>query len=104
MKLWYWLIYAVALFGLIASVAIYGRRARLNADVAGRRQSKANKVARKRLKAAAGFMNSGDSEKFYAEMLKALWGYLSDKLSIPVSQLSRDNIVATLTEKGVRPR
>jgi hypothetical protein len=100
MKLWYWLIYAVALFGLIASVAIYGRRARLNADVAGRRQSKANKVARKRLKAAAGFMNSGDSEKFYAEMLKALWGYLSDKLSIPVSQLSRDNIVATLTEKG----
>lgn len=45
-------------------------------------------------------MKSGNSEKFYEEMLRALWGYLSDKLAMPVSQLSRDNISATLASKG----
>ena len=35
-------------------------------------------------------------------MLKALWGYISDKLSIPVSQLSKDNIEAELTNYGVQ--
>ena len=34
-------------------------------------------------------------------MLRALWGYLSDKLNIPVSQLSRQNIVDNLTHRGV---
>ena len=33
-------------------------------------------------------------------MLRALWGYLSDKLTIPLSQLNRQNIVERLSEKG----
>ena len=45
-------------------------------------------------------MKAGDSDKFYEEMLRAIWGYLSDKLAMPVSQLSRQNIVATLEDKG----
>ena len=57
-------------------------------------------MAHRRLRVAEGFMKSGDSERFYEEMLKAIWGYLSDKLSMPVSQLSRDNISATLASKG----
>lgn len=36
-------------------------------------------------------------------MLKALWGYISDKLNIPVSQLSKDNIEEELTKYGVAP-
>lgn len=100
LKTYYWILYALLVIGLIAAIYIYGRNARLHADIIGRRQSKANKIARKRLKAAAGFMNAGDADKFYEEMLRAVWGYLSDKLSIPVSQLSRDNIVSRLSEKG----
>ncbi|MCM1356483.1 MAG: BatD family protein [Staphylococcus sp.] len=97
---WYWMLYA-ALFVLTIILLIVNRRkARLDADTIGRRTAKASKVARRRLKTAESFMKSGDSDKFYEEMLRALWGYLSDKLSMPISQLSRDNISATLASKG----
>lgn len=97
---WYWILYIGLLIVAGAVLAINRRNARLNADVTGRRTAKASKVARRRLKAAEGFMKSGDNDKFYEEMLRAIWGYLSDKLSMPVSQLSRDNISATLASKG----
>jgi len=97
---WYWILYIGLLIVAGAVLAINRRNARLNADVTGRRTAKASKVARRRLKAAEGFMKSGDSDKFYEEMLRAIWGYISDKLSMPVSQLSRDNISATLASKG----
>lgn len=97
---WYWLLYVGLFIVTVALMIINRRNARLNADVTGRRTAKASKVARRRLKAAEGFMKSGDGDKFYEEMLRALWGYLSDKLSMPVSQLSRDNISATLASKG----
>lgn len=98
---WYWALFGLILAALIVAFFVASRRDRLNADVAGRRNARANKVARKRLKAAEGFMKSHQSDKFYEETLRALWGYLSDKLSIPASQLTRDNIVARLTAKGV---
>lgn len=97
---WYWMLYLGLLAVAIAVIAFNRRNARLNADTDGRRTAKASKVARRRLKAAESFMKAGNSEKFYEEMLRALWGYLSDKLSMPVSQLTRDNISATLTSKG----
>lgn len=74
---------------------------RLDADVVGRRTSRANKVAKKRLRSAELFMKKHQSEQFYQEVLRALWGYLSDKLNIPVSQLTRQNIVDNLANRGV---
>lgn len=97
---WYWFLYLGLLIIAIALIVMNRRNARLNADITGRKTAKASKVARRRLKAAEGFMKAGDSDKFYEEMLRALWGYLSDKLAMPVSQLSRDNISATLSSKG----
>lgn len=96
----YWTVGGVLLLILILSVVIYGRHARLNADVAGRRNARASKVARKHLRAAEGFMKSRQPEQFYEALLKAMWGYMSDKLSMPVSQLSRQNISETLVSKG----
>lgn len=97
---WYWFMY-IGLIVIVVVIAVVNRRkARMNADVIGRRTAKASKMAHRRLRVAEGFMKSGDSERFYEEMLKAIWGYLSDKLSMPVSQLSRDNISATLASKG----
>jgi len=100
---WYWSIFGLLLVICILSLWIYRRQLKLDADVAGRRTSRANKVARKRLKIAEGFMRSHKSEKFYEELLKAMWGYLSDKLNIPASQLTRQNIVDTLTRRGITP-
>lgn len=98
---WYWALAGLLVAALIMSVIIYGHQMRLNADVAGRRNARASKVARKRLREAEGFMKSRQPERFYEAMLKAMWGYLGDKLSMPVSQLTRQNIFETLMDRGV---
>lgn len=97
---WYWTIYILLTAILTVSVVMAAKRIRLNADVTGRKLAKANKVARRRLKTAEGFMKSQQSDKFYEETLKAVWGYLSDKLSIPASQLTRQNIANELKDYG----
>lgn len=101
--LWYWLLHAALALALIIVIATNRRIAARNDDIAGMRNAKANKVARKRLRSAEKFLKAGDSDKFYEEMLRALWGYLSDKLGIPGSQLTRDNIQATLEQKNYSP-
>lgn len=99
----YWTVAGVLLLALVLAMLIYGRQARLNADVVGRRTARASKVARKRLRAAEKLMHSHQPEKFYEEMLRAMWGYISDKLQMPASMLTRQNISEKLSEKGVTP-
>lgn len=67
------------------------------------KNKRANKVALKRLKEASGFLKNNQAEKFYEAVIKALWGYLSDKLSIPVADLNRDKASSSLLEKGMEP-
>lgn len=55
------------------------------------RNKKANKVARKRLQIAESHLKANNRDLFFEEVHKAMWGYLSDKLSIPVSNLTSDN-------------
>lgn len=98
---WYWTIAGMMVLILILAAVIYGRQVRLNADVVGRRNARASKVARKRLREAEKFMKARQPERFYEAMLKAMWGYLGDKLSMPVSQLTRQNIYETLSGRGV---
>ena len=95
----YWMLYLGLLIAAAAIIIANRTRARRNADVTRMRTAKANKVATKRLKLAGKYLSAGDNDKFYEEMLHALWGYLSDKLSIPLSQLNRQNIVERLSEK-----
>lgn len=98
---WYWAIPCLLVIALIVVALVYGRHVRLNADVVGRSKARANKVARKRLRVAEKCMRAHQPEKFYEAMLQAIWGYLGDKLSMPVSQLTRGNITATLLQRGV---
>jgi len=70
-----------------------------NADLVGRRGRKASKAATKRLKLARKLMQQNDATAFYEETMKALWGYVSDKLNIPVSELSKDNVRERLTAR-----
>ena len=62
---------------------------------------KANKIANKRMKLAVKLLGENKKDAFYDEVLKALWGYISDKLNIPVSKLSKDNIEEKLKNHGV---
>ena len=99
-KFWYWLIYIILTVLLIGSISLYRKRLKLSRDIEGGKLIRANKVAKKRLAEAKKFMNAGEEEKFFDASLKALWGYLGDKLRIPASSLTRDNISTELTGYG----
>ena len=97
----YWTLLAVLLLGFISLFIIFRRRAIENANIVKQRAGKANKVATKRLKKAAKLMKEGKQGEFYDEVLRALWGYVGDKLNMPVEQLSRENISQQLSAHQV---
>ena len=97
----YWLFYLIPALVFIVFFVIYRKQIAANANVAKVRTRKANKVAVKRLKLAGKLLTDNKKDAFYDEVLKALWGYVSDKLSIPMSRLSKDNIEEELRNYGV---
>ena len=64
------------------------------------RNRRANKVAVQRFRQAERYMREGNRHAFYEEMLRALWGYMGDKLNIPVSSLTKENIREELQRRG----
>lgn len=91
---------SVVLLFLILLV-IFRKKAMEMADIAGLKGKRANKVAGKRLKKASRLMAEGKSSEFYDEVLRALWGYISDKFSMSSSELSRENICDILIQKHI---
>jgi len=97
----YWLCYLIPLLIFAAICAFYRKRIADNSNITQVKIRKANKVATKRMKKAGNLLKNNQKEAFYDEVLQALWGYVSDKLSIPVSKLSKDNVEDELTKYGV---
>ena len=97
----YWIALAFLALTFISLFVIFRQRAIDNADIVGKRAGRANKVATKRLKKAARLMKDGQPSAFYDEVLRALWGFVGDKLNIPVEQLSRENISQQLESRQV---
>lgn len=88
---------------LLAAAAVWVLLARSivrRSDVAGTRNRKAMKVARTRLKNASAFLRQGLYGAFYEELHKALHGYISDKLMLPVADLTRERIGEELRARG----
>ena len=97
----YLLFYIIPALLFLILFWIYRKQAAMNANIALVRTKKANKVASKRLKTAEKYLKENKTELFYDETLKAVWGYLSDKLNIPISALTKDNVEANLLNYGV---
>ena len=97
----YWITLAIMALVFISLFVIFRQRAIENANITKRRAGKANKVATKRLKKASKLMEENKPGEFYDEVLRALWGYVGDKLNIPVEQLSHDNISQRLSDRHV---
>ena len=97
----YWLWYIVPILLLIIAISIYRRRINDLADIDLLKSKKANKVARKRLKKAEICLRAKDVDKFYDEILSAMWGYIGDKLRIPISDLNRENVRQKLGDASV---
>ncbi|WP_087327392.1 BatD family protein [Parabacteroides sp. An277] len=93
--------YLVPLLLFIVFFIVYRKQIKENADLARVRTKKANKIAVKRLKNAGKLLQAQQKEAFYDEVMRALWGYLSDKLNMPLSSLTKDNVEAELAKYGV---
>lgn len=65
------------------------------------RGKRANKVAVQRFRAAKRYMDEQNRHAFYEEMLRALWGYMSDKFNIPVANLTKESVREELHKRGV---
>lgn len=94
-------LYGFVLIIFLAILFIRREQIRRNSDLSLVRNRRAAKIAGKRLQEASNCLKSGSIDKFYEEILKAIWGYLSDKLNIPVSELTRNNAFEALKEKGI---
>ena len=97
----YWVALALLVLTFITLFVVFRQRAIDNANISKMRGKKANKVAVKRLKLADKLMKQGKASAFYDEVLRALWGYVGDKLNMPVEQLSRENISQQLSARNV---
>ncbi|MDR1415811.1 MAG: BatD family protein [Prevotellaceae bacterium] len=97
----FYLLY-VALILVFAVLYVWLKKHRKNSqNVVLVRNRKANKVAKRRLKNSAQLLKVGNAQGFYDELLRAIWGYLSDKLNIPVSELSRENAREAFAERNI---
>jgi hypothetical protein len=93
--------YAFALFAFLLILFIRREHIKRNSDLSLVRNRKAGKVAVRRLRIASECLKNKQIDEFYEEILKALWGYISDKLNIPVSDLTRNNAISSLAERGI---
>lgn len=97
-----WFFAVVLLFLLFGGVLyLMEKRIRERADLTKVKTKKANKVALRRLKIAKVYMTTMKESEFFEEMLKALWGYMGDKLAIDVANLTKDNVRSELEMRGV---
>ena len=96
-----WLLYLIPLFISVLMFSFFKNKAKENSDIVLLKNKKANKLAQKRLKLAQKFLKEGNKETFYEEVLKASWTYLSYKLSIPVSALTKEKVESELTIHNV---
>jgi len=96
----YGLVTTPALLFLIL-LGVRKRNERLSGNAGQIKSQRANKAAMKRLSAAKKYLSSNEKEKFLDEMFRALWGFIGDKLQIPVSDLSKEKVTSELAIRKV---
>ncbi len=98
----YCLLIILILLVIFISILIVRRNyIKLNANEILVRNRRANKESRKRLKKAAVHIQRKEKSAFYTEILQALWGYLSDKLTIDVADLNKKEMANQLSNRGI---
>jgi hypothetical protein len=93
------LYYILLLLGPVLFIgAVFYRRwmTEYNSDIVKVRSREASRMAAKHLAFAQKELTAGNRSAFYDAVAKGLYGYLSDKLNIPVSDLNKENIVTQL--------
>ena len=100
-SVFFWILLALMILGATSVYLAFRKVAAMRADVAGTKNRRATKMAQKRLKLAGEYLDKNLYTAFYEELHKALIGFVSDKLNMEMSEISKDNIASALTEGGV---
>ncbi len=100
-SLYFWLLMFIPLVLFILMVILWQKLSARRSDTVLMKNLRATKIARKRLRKAEGFLKNTEQEAFYVEISQALWGYLSDKFFIPLSELSIESVHEALLKKNV---
>ena len=100
-SVFFWVLLALMILGATSVYLAFRKVAAMRADVAGTKNRRATKMAQKRLKLAGEYLDKNLYTAFYEELHKALIGFVSDKLNMDMSEISKDNIASALTEGGV---
>ena len=88
------------LFLFVLLFIFFSIRRKKNTDQVYIKNSRATKLAKKRLSKAEKLLKQNDINAFYDEIAKGLWGYVGDKLLIEVSSLTKDNVKDKLLHRG----
>lgn len=96
-----WMIYLAPATIALLLFLIFRKQAKENANLKLVKNKRANKIARMRLKVAMRMLKEDNADRFYEELMKGLWTYLSDKLSIPVAELTKEKVSVELNQRGV---
>lgn len=99
----YWSAYAVPSLLFLGLLAFKKKEEKEKSNVALFKNKRANKVALKRMAQAEKHLRAGEQNKFFEESAKAIWLYLSDKLNIPLANLSKEIATSLLEQKKVKP-
>lgn len=100
-SVFFWILLALMILGATSVYLAFRKVAAMRADVAGTKNRRATKMAQKRLKLAGEYLDKNLYAAFYEELHKALIGFVSDKLNMDMSEISKDNIASALTDGGV---
>ncbi|MCX7861370.1 MAG: BatD family protein [Bacteroidales bacterium] len=93
--------YPITLLALLTLLYIRKEQIKQRANIMALRNKKASRTANKRLKQSHKYLKEQNASKFYEEISRALWGYLSDKLMIPTSDLNKETATVKLMQLNV---
>lgn len=97
----FWLLFLIPIILFLLFILLWRKMAARRSDTVLMKNLRATKIARKRLRKAEEYQKATKQEEFYIEISQALWGYLSDKFSIPMASLSIDSVHDALVRKNV---
>jgi len=97
----FWIVALLPLVALTGALGLRRHWDRLEGDVAYARGRRAGRVAKKRLGRARVVMSEGDARAFYAEVERALRGFLADKLNVAEAGFMSQVAEEELSRRGV---
>lgn len=96
----YWVVLVALVALAVVAYIVIRKRIRDSRNMVLIKGRRANKMAIRRLRIAEKYMREQDRRAFYEEMLRALWGYLSDRFNIPVADLTKEGVREELSRRG----